>query len=121
MQKALERLLLFSKLETDLKSKIVAQMYERYISPGEILIKEGDTGLAASELYVVTSGEFEVSTSEAFGVGVGSCQAFEFGLRSCTQASRGGARPGWGCCERVAVRGLFAWRPASCIWSVWRF
>ncbi len=27
---------------------------------GEILIKEGDTGLGASELYVVKTGEFEV-------------------------------------------------------------
>ena len=27
---------------------------------GEILIKEGDTGLGASELYVVKEGEFEV-------------------------------------------------------------
>ena len=29
-------------------------------SAGEILIKQGDTGLAASELYVVKSGEFEI-------------------------------------------------------------
>eukprot|EP00891_Asterochloris_glomerata_P001614 jgi/Astpho2/1614/e_gw1.00028.5.1_t len=35
-------------------------MYERKVTAGEILIKEGDTGLAASELYVVKDGEFEV-------------------------------------------------------------
>ena len=44
-----------------MRRSIVASMFERNISPGEILIKEGDTGLAASELYVVKSGEFEVS------------------------------------------------------------
>ena len=30
------------------------------IDAGEILIKQGDTGIAASELYVVKSGEFEI-------------------------------------------------------------
>lgn len=29
-------------------------------SKGEILIKEGDVGMAASELYVVKTGEFEI-------------------------------------------------------------
>ena len=36
------------------------EIYERRVLAGEILIKEGDTGLAASELYVVKSGQFEV-------------------------------------------------------------
>lgn len=36
-------------------------MYERKVMAGEILIKEGDTGAAASELFVVKSGEFEVA------------------------------------------------------------
>lgn len=36
------------------------EMYERKVTAGEILIKEGDTGAAASELFVVKSGEFEV-------------------------------------------------------------
>lgn len=35
-------------------------MYERPVPAGEILIKEGDAGVSASELYVVKSGEFEV-------------------------------------------------------------
>ena len=35
-------------------------MYERPVPAGEILIQEGDTGLGASELYVVKEGEFEV-------------------------------------------------------------
>lgn len=30
---------------------------------GEILIKQGDTGVAASELYVVKTGEFEILES----------------------------------------------------------
>lgn len=37
-------------------------MYEHNVAAGEILIKEGDVGLAASELYVVKAGKFEVST-----------------------------------------------------------
>lgn len=36
------------------------EMFERQVAAGEILIKEGDTGLAATELYVVKSGKFEV-------------------------------------------------------------
>jgi cGMP-dependent protein kinase 2 len=38
-------------------------MYERNVQAGEILINEGDTGLAATELYIVKSGIFEVSSS----------------------------------------------------------
>ena len=34
--------------------------YERPVKAGEILIREGDTGLAAQELYVVKAGEFEI-------------------------------------------------------------
>jgi cGMP-dependent protein kinase 2 len=52
--------LLFSKLESSLQRKVVSEMYERNVAAGEILIKEGDTGLAATELYVVKSGKFEV-------------------------------------------------------------
>jgi cGMP-dependent protein kinase 2 len=32
---------------------------------GEILIKQGDTGIAASELYVVKTGEFEILESRS--------------------------------------------------------
>ena len=39
---------------------LLQEMYERRVTAGEILIKEGDTGAAASELFVVKSGEFEV-------------------------------------------------------------
>lgn len=58
----MDKLLLFSRIEPAIKTRIVAEMYEREVAPGEILIKEGDTGLAASELYVVKSGEFNVSS-----------------------------------------------------------
>lgn len=53
-------MLLFDKLEADVQRKIVVEMYERRINAGDILIQEGDVGLAASELYVVKEGEFEV-------------------------------------------------------------
>ncbi len=39
----------------------MAEMYEHSVKAGQILIQEGDTGLAASELYVVKTGTFEVS------------------------------------------------------------
>ena len=54
-------MLVFSKLNSDLQRKIVTEMHERTVQAGEILINEGDTGLAATELYVVKSGKFEVS------------------------------------------------------------
>ncbi|KAK9842021.1 hypothetical protein WJX81_004559 [Elliptochloris bilobata] len=60
IQECLAKLLLFDKLEPALQQRLVAEMYERKVLAGEILIKEGDTGLGASELYVVKAGEFEV-------------------------------------------------------------
>lgn len=53
-------MLVFNKLEPALQRKVVSEMYERSVSAGEILIKEGDSGAAASELYVVKAGKFEV-------------------------------------------------------------
>lgn len=53
-------MLLFTSLDDKKKREIVSDMYERQIPAGEILIQEGDTGLAANELYVVKQGEFEV-------------------------------------------------------------
>jgi cGMP-dependent protein kinase 2 len=61
LQGALQKLLVFNRLDLQLQRKIVQEMYERRVEAGEILIKEGDTGLAATELYVVKSGKFEVS------------------------------------------------------------
>ena len=42
----------------------MTEMHERTVNAGEILINEGDTGLAATELYVVKSGKFEVSQGD---------------------------------------------------------
>lgn len=70
LQACLAKLLLFNNLESTVQRKTVMEMYERKVLAGEILIKEGDTGLAASELYVVKSGQFEVrpqSTRELHG------------------------------------------------------
>lgn len=47
------------------ESWCLQEMYERKVTAGEILIKEGDTGAAASELFVVKDGEFEVSSQDA--------------------------------------------------------
>lgn len=59
-QAALAKLLLFNKLDPHVQRKVVQEMYERNVGAGEILIKEGDTGAAATELYVTKSGKFEV-------------------------------------------------------------
>ncbi|KAL6746691.1 kinase-like domain-containing protein [Haematococcus lacustris] len=60
LEGALAKLLLFNRLDSQLQRKVVQEMFERNVAAGEILIKEGDTGLAATELYVVKSGKFEV-------------------------------------------------------------
>jgi len=64
-QDCLRKMLLFDKLEADVQRKIVTEMYARKINAGDILIQEGDVGLAASELYVVKEGEFEVGRLHA--------------------------------------------------------
>ena len=53
-------MLLFKNLESAIQRKIVTDMWERTVPAGEILIQEGDVGAAASELYVVKEGKFEV-------------------------------------------------------------
>ena len=60
LQGCLAKVLLFKQLDPSMQRKVVSETYERTVQPGEILITEGDTGLAASELYIVKSGEFEV-------------------------------------------------------------
>lgn len=61
MQNALSKTLLFNNLNAATQRNIVSEMYVRSVLAGEILINQGDTGAAASEMYVVKSGEFEVS------------------------------------------------------------
>jgi CRP-like cAMP-binding protein len=60
LQKALSKLLLFDRLEPAAQAKVVEHTWTRSVTAGEILIQEGETGLAATELYVVKSGTFEV-------------------------------------------------------------
>lgn len=57
---SLNKLLLFGRLEGSVQTKVVSEMYEKKVRAGEILIKEGDKGSAARDLYVVKSGDFEV-------------------------------------------------------------
>lgn len=63
-QAALGKLLLFARLDAAIQRKVVSQMYERAVKAGDILIKEGDTGIAAMELYVVKHGKFEVPSQD---------------------------------------------------------
>jgi CRP-like cAMP-binding protein len=72
--------LVFNKLEPALQRKVVSEMYERSVSAGEILIKEGDSGAAASELYVVKAGKFEVS---ALRQAAGKQRAFKSVMSAC--------------------------------------
>ena len=58
--RALEHLLLFGKLSKDVQTTVVSEMYEKPVQAGEILIKEGDTGSAARDLFIVKGGTFEV-------------------------------------------------------------
>lgn len=60
LQKALSKLLLFHRLDPSAQAKIVEHTWTRTVPAGEILIQEGEKGLAATELYVVKSGSFEV-------------------------------------------------------------
>jgi hypothetical protein len=59
-QAALSNVLLFKNLDPGIQRKVVSDMWERAVPAGEILIQEGDFGAAASELYVVKEGKFEV-------------------------------------------------------------
>jgi cGMP-dependent protein kinase 2 len=59
-QNSLGNLLLFGRLNAGAQLKIAEHMWERAVTAGEILIQEGEVGLAASELYVVKAGKFEV-------------------------------------------------------------
>ena len=57
---ALSKLLIFANLSPEKQATLCSNMYEREIAAGEILIREGEEDAAASELYVVKSGDFEV-------------------------------------------------------------
>lgn len=59
-QTALGNLLLFGRLGSVTAQRIVSEMYEIPVAAGEILIQQGDSGAAATKLFVVKSGKFEV-------------------------------------------------------------
>ncbi len=79
MQDSLSNLLLFNKLDKFIRQKIVASMYERTVPAGEILIQQGDTGIAASQLFVVKAGKFEVGS----GCSTGGSEHSKAWLSSC--------------------------------------
>ena len=54
VQGCLSKLLLFGKMDFGGERRIAAEMYERTVVAGEILIKEGDTG-QRSELHYLTA------------------------------------------------------------------
>lgn len=60
LQRSLAKLLLFDRLDPSVQTKIIEHTWTRQVVAGEIPIQEGETGLAATELYVVKSGSFEV-------------------------------------------------------------
>ena len=70
-------LLLFSRLDRITANRIVAEMYALPVQAGEILIQQGDSGDAATKLFVVRSGKFEVRVA---------------GSRHITQSGGGGAK-----------------------------
>ncbi|KAJ9514779.1 hypothetical protein QJQ45_028553 [Haematococcus lacustris] len=43
---------------------LVQNMYKRQVTAGEILVDQGSTGLAATQLYVIESGSFEIHHPE---------------------------------------------------------
>lgn len=63
MQDSLTSLLLFNALNKTTIKQIISEMYELPIKAGEQLIMEGDSGSAATKLFVVKSGKFEVCAS----------------------------------------------------------
>ncbi|KIY99242.1 protein kinase, cGMP-dependent [Monoraphidium neglectum] len=60
VKSSLCNLLLFGRLDRAAQGKIAEHTWERAVAAGEILIQEGEVGLAATELFVVKSGKFEV-------------------------------------------------------------
>ncbi|GIL65139.1 hypothetical protein Vafri_18948 [Volvox africanus] len=60
IKSSLVNLLLFSRLDRGTAQKIVSHMYMLPVAAGDILIQQGDTGDAATKLFVVRSGKFEV-------------------------------------------------------------
>jgi CRP-like cAMP-binding protein len=71
LQASLGNLLLFGRLDKAAQARIAESTWERPVAAGEILIQEGEVGLAATELYVVKSGKFEVGEGAGGEAGAG--------------------------------------------------
>ncbi|GFH15067.1 uncharacterized protein HaLaN_11227, partial [Haematococcus lacustris] len=57
---ALSKLLIFNSMDNQSQRMLVQNMYKRQVTAGEILVDQGSTGLAATQLYVIESGSFEI-------------------------------------------------------------
>eukprot|EP00479_Gromia_sphaerica_P012080 TRINITY_DN6218_c0_g1_i1.p2 TRINITY_DN6218_c0_g1~~TRINITY_DN6218_c0_g1_i1.p2 ORF type:complete len:173 (+),score=24.80 TRINITY_DN6218_c0_g1_i1:780-1298(+) len=57
IETAVRKNVLFSNLDKEQLSKIVAEMYKREVKEGETIIKQGESG---DNFYVVHSGKFEI-------------------------------------------------------------
>lgn len=73
LQAALSNVLLFNNLDPSTQIRIVAEMYEKQVAAGDILIQQGDTGVVASQLFVVKSGKFEVGSWLSNATGKSNC------------------------------------------------
>jgi len=60
LKASLRNLLLFNRLDRVTANRIVSEMYEIPVAAGEILIQQGEVSSAATKLFVVKSGKFEV-------------------------------------------------------------
>ena len=60
LEESMDKLLVFKDMPRAQKRKVLSQMWEIEVEPGQILIQEGATGDDAQEMYVVKSGYFEV-------------------------------------------------------------
>jgi CRP-like cAMP-binding protein len=83
VQTSLSKLLLFERLDKASQTMVVEHTWTRKVSAGEILIQEGETGLAASELYVVKDGAFEVRPEARRNLGMVWLKTFGPGCRGC--------------------------------------
>jgi len=60
---ALGKLVIFAKLEKVRRVEVAKLCTEREVPAGDQLIRQGETGLATDEMYIVKSGHFEVLES----------------------------------------------------------
>ena len=108
VQSCLSKLLLFGKVDFGGERRIAAEMYERSVVAGEILIKEGDTGGQPPRLASQHPSPLQARCERS-----PACPG-------CSQV------PGWApmlsgcvmgrqrCCMRRAPRGVLSWVRTGC-------